>query len=132
MPPSWELSSLGRPFARKRPLESTAHILFLGQNGTSLSKPISEPKGHIQPTQVQVLPCAEVKRRRIVRVIVAKFGTDHQHIVKLMAQPDGVARVGGRKARPLALLIPPHLVTERKIVSLGDREHRVVDYPIGV
>src|SRR5262245_33396798 len=89
---------LGTPFLKEETLENTPRILFFHQNGTSLSEPTSEPNGHIQPTQEQVLPFAEVKRRHIVGVIVAKFGTDHEHIVKLMAQPDGVTRVVRRKA----------------------------------
>ena len=63
---------------------------------------ILESDRQVESTHEQIIVFTQVKRRDIIRMVVTDFGTNHHVIVELMADPDRVARIIGRKARPLA------------------------------
>ena len=65
-----------------------------GQHGSTTSEPDRQVKSIHQ--QVVVLP--EIECRHVVGVIETDLGTDHDQVVELMADPDGVAGVVGREA----------------------------------
>ena len=52
----------------------------------------------VKSTHQQVVAFSQVERGHVVRMIVADFGTDHEQIVELMADPDRMAGVIGREA----------------------------------
>ena len=52
---------------------------------------ISEPQGEIEAIDYDAVLLTKVECRYVVRVIEADFGTDHEHIVELVAQGNCVA-----------------------------------------
>src|SRR5271157_1412693 len=113
---AWVVQRLTRPQAR--PPE--------GHQG------ISEPEREIEAIKQHAVLPAEVESRNIVRVIPADLGTDHEHVIELVAQSHGVARVVGREARPFTLLVSPPLIADHEVVSVRELERSVVEDPVGL
>src|SRR5271166_7088171 len=88
---------------------------------------ISEPERDIKSIKQHAVPPAQVECRMIVRVIEADLGTDHEHVIELVAQGDRVARVVGREARPFTLLVSPPLIADHEVVSVRELERSVVE-----
>src|SRR5208337_1832091 len=88
---------------------------------------ISEPEREIKSIKQHAVPPAQVECRMIVRVIEADLGTDHEHVIELVAQGDHVARVVGREARPFTLLVSPPLIADHEVVSVRELDRSVVE-----
>src|SRR5262249_17195808 len=91
----------------------------------------SEADGHVEAGQHHAVFGAQVERRDVPVAVVTDLGTDLQLRREVVGEPDGVAAVGTREGRALAVLVPPPLVADRDEASLPEAEHGVVGRPGG-